>query len=561
MEGSPLPTTKDILKKRIQEKWHACSIERSKTDKNKHIHHNLPWITSPRIQDTAHIADWWHKVEQKLISSVNKYHRTWTNLRGAANTDPFFSKYGEYVFQDSQCTFCTGNHTDNFTHTMISCTVGKKYDTELLHSINKILQEHNPNWPMSYPLWFDTAVTHKNTMFSKFNTAHGLIGYLPANIHKLIKKTGIRNEKLIKTVLDKIDQTTKINRFNKWHNKWQEWHNKHNTDSIKRKIHTELHNIPFFNGANKNTIQGVNNNNNNIEPTQTFNVDRILTHRKTDNDLYEFLVRWENYTEDNDTWEPETHLEGNPCLTEYWQSLNRAPTSPTSPPIINITYAEDETINLTTQANKEDKEWEFDEILSHRQLPNKNFEYLIKWKNFGEKDNTWEPSDNVHAEHITKYWKRVNQKRQLEREAIETYNNNTALSYKKKRITHNRKRKGILTQAKITDMLTKCTKQTPNNSSMGDQSPSPPTASPQPAIHTSTNNDQLSSPPTASPQPIVQQKLKRKVLLDINPYDFILPEDESDSQDESYKTPKQLYIKKPKHKHKHKPPNYNNSTT
>ena len=38
-------------------------------------------------------------------------------------------------------------------------------------------------------------------------------------------------------------------------------------------------------------------------------VDLILNSRKTKKDELEYLVRWKGYDEDQDTWEPEKHLE------------------------------------------------------------------------------------------------------------------------------------------------------------------------------------------------------------------------------------------------------------
>jgi hypothetical protein len=555
LEGSPLRITKNILQERIRTKWHTGSTERTKAEKNDNIHPNLPWITSPKLQDTAHLADWWHKVEQKLISSVSKYHRTWTNLRGAANTDPFFSKYGEYVFNDSKCTLCPGKHTDNFMHTMTSCNAGKQHDDTLLHEINKIIQEHNPQWPPNYPLWFDTPTIHKNAMFQKFNTAYGLIGYLPANINKLLKKAGICTDKIIKGTIDKIDQATKINRFNKWHNKWQIWHDKHNTDSIKRKIHAELQDVPFYKHTKKNCTPVTH-----AQPIieQEYEVDKVMAHRHDNTNNLEYLVRWAGYAESDNTWEPESHLTDNPSVTEYW-TIHKEQIS-TNPP---STYMPDPTpdtnnaIDLTT-TNTNDT-WEFEDIVSHRKCTNGEFEYHIKWYNCPHSENTWEPSNHiVQAEVIHKYWARHNQKRKLEEDAIIRYRNNTSLSYKKRRTKRNRKRTSTLRQTTLQETLNKKTKapqqhtntytnNNHNNNNNNSSAPSPPTASPQPSAQ---SNGTATSPSPASPQPAAQTKRKRTITLDIDPYEFLLPESDSDSEDETYKTPKQLYTKKSKHKHK-----------
>jgi hypothetical protein len=439
---------------------------------------------------------------------------------------------------------------------MATCTAGRTYDTELLHSINHIIQEHNPQWPAEYPLWFDTPTTHKNAMFAKFNAAHGLIGYLPTNINRLLKNAGIRNDKTREKVIEKIDQATKTNRFNKWHNKWQLWHDKHNTEGIKRKIHEELRDVPFYNHKKAHTTPHKPATN---TEKQEYNIEKIITHRYNGNNNPEYLVRWEGYGENHDTWEPETHVQNdNPCVIEYWQAqTTQQRNQPNSPPVDNTPYNTNGIIDLTA-GNNTAQSWEFEDIINHRQLSNGEFEYYIKWLNYAHSDNTWEPSSNIEQpESIYKYWARVNQKRQLEQEAISNFQNITPLSYKKRRTSNNKKRTGVLRQTTITDMFTKkpkhiTTNNNANNSYNNNNNnhaahPSPPSASPQPQVLT---NSTASPPPTASPQPIAQAKTKRKIMLDIDPYDFILPEPDSDTEDETYRMPKQLYNKKPKHKHK-----------
>ena len=54
--------------------------------------------------------------------------------------------------------------------------------------------------------------------------------------------------------------------------------------------------------------------------------------------------------------------------------------------------------------NGED-EYEVNRILAHRQFGwSKKLQYLIKWKGYPESDNTWEPTDQVHAPQIIKHY-------------------------------------------------------------------------------------------------------------------------------------------------------------
>ena len=48
--------------------------------------------------------------------------------------------------------------------------------------------------------------------------------------------------------------------------------------------------------------------------------------RKTKKDVLEYLVRWKGYDEDNDTWEPEKHLENaREKVAEFHRRKSNAP--------------------------------------------------------------------------------------------------------------------------------------------------------------------------------------------------------------------------------------------
>ena len=56
---------------------------------------------------------------------------------------------------------------------------------------------------------------------------------------------------------------------------------------------------------------------------------------------------------------------------------------------------------------EEEKVFEVEHIRQHRGKP-RSYEYLVKWRGFDEKDNTWEPERNFHDKHIvSQYWKQL----------------------------------------------------------------------------------------------------------------------------------------------------------
>ena len=52
------------------------------------------------------------------------------------------------------------------------------------------------------------------------------------------------------------------------------------------------------------------------QPAVTFQVERILNHRKSDSGM-QYLVKWESYGEAHNSWEPEDHILDPALLTEY----------------------------------------------------------------------------------------------------------------------------------------------------------------------------------------------------------------------------------------------------
>ncbi|KJE00987.1 hypothetical protein I311_05446 [Cryptococcus gattii NT-10] len=63
----------------------------------------------------------------------------------------------------------------------------------------------------------------------------------------------------------------------------------------------------------------------NIKTNEYF-IDVILTHRPKPHSCHEYLVHWDGYSHDDDTWEPEDHLSPE-SIRDYWVT-QKAPTPP-----------------------------------------------------------------------------------------------------------------------------------------------------------------------------------------------------------------------------------------
>ena len=54
----------------------------------------------------------------------------------------------------------------------------------------------------------------------------------------------------------------------------------------------------------------------------TFEVEKIIDHR-TRNGKIEYFVKWKSFSDDENTWEPETHFNTTECIEEYWKTKNK----------------------------------------------------------------------------------------------------------------------------------------------------------------------------------------------------------------------------------------------
>jgi len=90
-----------------------------------------------------------------------------------------------------------------------------------------------------------------------------------------------------------------------------------------------------------------------------------------------YLVKWENYPEEYDSWEPKSSIPLS-ILQLYEADLSQLGTP----------------VRSLSQPAEED--YEVEKILERKEGKKGNVTYLVKWKNFDDPaDYTWEPSDNL----------------------------------------------------------------------------------------------------------------------------------------------------------------------
>jgi len=93
-----------------------------------------------------------------------------------------------------------------------------------------------------------------------------------------------------------------------------------------------------------------------------------------------YLVKWENYSSDQNTWEPKSSI-----------------------PAFILKYYEEDPTRLGTPAPtdavmQDEEDYEVERILEKKTGKKGKVEYLVKWKNFDDPaDNTWEPAANLEV--------------------------------------------------------------------------------------------------------------------------------------------------------------------
>jgi len=112
-------------------------------------------------------------------------------------------------------------------------------------------------------------------------------------------------------------------------------------------------------------------------------VEEILGDRRREDGKTEYLVRWEGYSAEHDTWEPDYNLGPAQSLVDAynWRKVNKA------------TSAEDTSTSYYVE-----------DVIGHRIIDNSVF-YLVRWEGYPDSENTWEPLENL----ITDYDWLVNQ--------------------------------------------------------------------------------------------------------------------------------------------------------
>lgn len=97
----------------------------------------------------------------------------------------------------------------------------------------------------------------------------------------------------------------------------------------------------------------------------------------------QYLVKWENYPADQNTWEPKASIPGF-ILKFYEEDLSKLGSPAPG--------------GSQQMSDDEEDDFEVEKILEKRLTKKGKIEYLVKWKNFEDpKETSWEPAANLKA--------------------------------------------------------------------------------------------------------------------------------------------------------------------
>jgi len=114
---------------------------------------------------------------------------------------------------------------------------------------------------------------------------------------------------------------------------------------------------------------------------EEFVVEQVVNKRISATGKVEYLLKWQGYDSKDNTWEFEDNLNCRALIKEYEKTKEK-------PVEIN----DDSDIEI---ADESETTYTVEKIVDKRKGKNGTTEYLVKWKGYSEKQNTWEPVKNI----------------------------------------------------------------------------------------------------------------------------------------------------------------------
>lgn len=153
------------------------------------------------------------------------------------------------------------------------------------------------------------------------------------------------------------------------------------------------------------------------EPEEEYEVADIVAHKYIGKKLY-YQIRWKNYGADDDTWEPKDSLSCPEIIKKYEAANDTSKDSANlgggkgkgakgkrgRPASSGKGGAKPKKAKKAESDDDEEgdpeKEYEVQKILNVRNKKNGSREFLVHWKGWSSRFDSWEPEDNLNCEKL-----------------------------------------------------------------------------------------------------------------------------------------------------------------
>ncbi|KAM3966273.1 chromobox protein homolog 3 isoform 1-T1 [Aphomia sociella] len=143
---------------------------------------------------------------------------------------------------------------------------------------------------------------------------------------------------------------------------------------------------------------------------EEYEVEKVIDSKKIKGKLH-YLIRWKGYSADSDTWEPENTLSCPDLINKYHDEKENSKTKESKSPKKSIKRKATKESKVKSKRPKNDwdgenadenAEYEVERILEVHHKKNGKREFLIHWKGWSTKFDSWEPESNLNCPELIK---------------------------------------------------------------------------------------------------------------------------------------------------------------
>ncbi|XP_041986760.1 chromobox protein homolog 1-like [Aricia agestis] len=155
---------------------------------------------------------------------------------------------------------------------------------------------------------------------------------------------------------------------------------------------------------------------------EEYEVEKIIDSKRIKGKIY-YLIRWKGYSADSDTWEPQHTVSCPDLISKYNEekenskndSPKRGKKRKATSKKVNKSPAKRTKSSWDSEKADENEEYEVERILEVQFKKNGQRQFLIHWKGWSSKFDSWEPENNLNCpDLIKKFMDKVEAARKLD---------------------------------------------------------------------------------------------------------------------------------------------------